>query len=45
MIGAVALTVAADGVMAAIVPLIAGVLCAFVAYGRSRLVPTWIVNR
>ena len=39
MIGAVALTAAADGVMAAIVPFIAGILCAFVAYGRSRLVP------
>lgn len=39
MIGAVALSVAADGVVAGIVPLITGVLCAFVAYGRSRLVP------
>ena len=39
MIGAVALSVVADGVLAGIVPLITGVLCAFVAYGRSRLVP------
>jgi uncharacterized membrane protein YphA (DoxX/SURF4 family) len=39
MIGAVALTVAADGVVAGIVPLLVAVLCAFVAYGRSRVVP------
>lgn len=39
MIGAVALTVAADGVVAGIVPVLVAVLCAFVAYGRSRLVP------
>ncbi len=39
MIGAVALTIAGDGVAAGIVPLIVGALCAFVAYGRSRLVP------
>ena len=39
MIGAVALSVAADGVVAGLVPLIVGVLCAFVAYGRSRLAP------
>jgi uncharacterized membrane protein YphA (DoxX/SURF4 family) len=39
MIGAVALSVAADGVAAGIVPLIVGALCAFVAYGRSKLVP------
>ena len=39
MIGAVAFTVAGDGVVAGTVPLIAGALCAFVAYGRSRLIP------
>ena len=39
MIGAVALSVAADGVVAGLVPLVVGLLCAFVAYGRSRLVP------
>lgn len=39
MIGAVALTVAGDGVVAGVSPLIVGALCAFVAYGRSRLVP------
>jgi len=39
MIGAVALTIAGDGVAAGIGPLIVGILCAFVAYGRSRLVP------
>ncbi len=39
MIGAVALTVAGDGVVAGIGPLIVGALCAFVAYGCSSLVP------
>ena len=39
MIGAVALTIAADGVVAGVVPLLVGVLCAFVAYARSRLIP------
>ena len=39
MIGAVALTIAADGVAAGMGPLVVGLLCAFVAYGRSRLVP------
>lgn len=39
MIGAVVLTVAADGVAAGVAPLIVGALCAFVAYGRSSLVP------
>lgn len=39
MIGAVALSIAADGVLAGLVPLIVGGLCAFVAYGRLRLVP------
>jgi hypothetical protein len=34
MIGAVALSIAADGVVAGLVPLIVGVLCVFVAYGR-----------
>lgn len=39
MIGAVAVTIASDGVAASLVPLIVLVLCVFVAYGRSRLVP------
>lgn len=39
MIGAVVVTVAGDGVAAGIAPLIVGILCAFVAYGRSRLAP------
>jgi uncharacterized membrane protein YphA (DoxX/SURF4 family) len=39
MIGAVALTIAADGVAAGVVPLVVGLLAAFVAYGRWRLVP------
>ncbi len=39
MIGAVALTIAADGVAAGITPLVVGILCAFVAHGRSKLVP------
>lgn len=39
MIGAVALTVAADGVAAGVVPLVIGLLAAFVAYGRWRLAP------
>jgi uncharacterized membrane protein YphA (DoxX/SURF4 family) len=39
MIGATALTIAADGVAAGVVPLVAGLLAAFVAYGRWRLVP------
>ncbi len=39
MIGGVIVTIAGDGVAAGIVPLLVGILCAFVAYGRSRLVP------
>ena len=39
MIGATALTIAGDGVAAAVVPFIVGVLCGFVAYGRSKVVP------
>jgi uncharacterized membrane protein YphA (DoxX/SURF4 family) len=39
MIGAVVLTIMSDGVLMAITPFIAAVLCAFVAYGRSKLVP------
>ncbi|HET6669973.1 MAG TPA: DoxX family protein [Pyrinomonadaceae bacterium] len=39
MIGAVVITIAGDGVAAGIFPLIVLILCAFVAYGRSRLVP------
>ncbi len=39
MVGAVVLTIAGDGVGAAVVPFIIAVLCAFVAYGRCRLAP------
>jgi uncharacterized membrane protein YphA (DoxX/SURF4 family) len=39
MIGARALTVAADGFAAGVVPLVVGLIAAFVAYGRWRLVP------
>src|ERR1044072_4884503 len=39
MIGATALTIAADGVGAGVVPLVAGLLAAFVVYGRWRLAP------
>ena len=38
MIGAVAVTVSM-GIGAAVLPLITGILCAFVAYGRSKLSP------
>ncbi len=39
MIGAVAVTIMTLGVAAAVTPLIVGILCAFVAYGRSKLSP------
>jgi uncharacterized membrane protein YphA (DoxX/SURF4 family) len=39
MIGAVIVTAMGDGVAAAIGPLVVGLLCAFVAYGRSKLAP------
>jgi uncharacterized membrane protein YphA (DoxX/SURF4 family) len=39
MIGAVALTVASGETAAAIIPLVVGLLAAFVAYGRWRLAP------
>jgi hypothetical protein len=39
MIGATALTFAADGVGPAVVPFVVGLLSAFVAYGRWRLAP------
>ncbi len=39
MIGATALTMAADGIAAGVVPLVVGLLAAFVAYGRWRLAP------
>jgi uncharacterized membrane protein YphA (DoxX/SURF4 family) len=39
MIGATVTTVATAGVLMALVPLVVGVLCAFVAYGRWRLAP------
>jgi len=40
MIGATALTVAADGMGAGLVPLVVVMLAAFVAYGRWRLAPS-----
>jgi uncharacterized membrane protein YphA (DoxX/SURF4 family) len=39
MIGATVLSFVADGVGAALVPLVTGLLAAFVAYGRWRLAP------
>jgi DoxX-like family len=39
MIGATALTFAADGLGPAVVPFVVGLLLAFVAYGRWRLAP------
>jgi uncharacterized membrane protein YphA (DoxX/SURF4 family) len=39
MIGATVLNIVADGVAAGLVPLVAGLLAAFVAYGRWRLAP------
>jgi hypothetical protein len=39
MIGATLLTLATVGVGAALIPLVAGLLSAFVAYGRWRLAP------
>lgn len=39
MIGAAVLTMMADGAAAGVVPLVVGLLSAFVAYGRWRLAP------
>jgi uncharacterized membrane protein YphA (DoxX/SURF4 family) len=39
MIGATAITVASVGIGAAVMPLVTGLLAAFVAYGRWRLAP------
>jgi hypothetical protein len=39
MIGATVYTLAAGQIVAALIPLVVGVLCAFVAYGRWRLAP------
>jgi len=39
MLGATVLNIMADGVAAGVVPLLAGLLAAFVAYGRWRLAP------
>jgi len=36
MVGAVVITVAGEGVGMALIPLVTGLLCAFVAYRRSR---------
>lgn len=35
MVGAVIISIAADGIAAGIAPLVVGLLCAFVAYGRG----------
>ena len=39
MIGATVYTLAAGDVASALIPLVVGLLCAFVAYGRWRLAP------
>ena len=39
MIGAAAYTLAAGDVASALMPLVVGILCGFVAYGRWRLTP------
>ena len=39
MVGAVGITIAGDGIGAAVPAFVVGVLCAFVAYGRCRLAP------
>jgi hypothetical membrane protein len=39
MIGAVIVTIMGDGIAMAITPLIVGLLCLFVAYGRSKVRP------
>ena len=39
MIGATVYTLAAGQIGSAIIPLVVGILCAFVAYGRRRLAP------
>ena len=39
MIGATVITLSTMGVGAAVLPLIVGILCAFVAYGRWRVAP------
>ena len=39
MIGAAAYTLAAGDVASALIPLVVGILCGFVAYGRWRLSP------
>jgi hypothetical protein len=39
MIGATGITLAYIGIASALIPLVVGILAAFVAYGRSRLAP------
>jgi hypothetical protein len=39
MIGAVVVSIAGEGIATAVPGFISGVLCAFVAYGRSKLAP------
>ena len=40
MLGAVGITLTTGEAAAAVVPLVVGLLCTFVAYGRTRLAPT-----
>ena len=39
MIGAMVVSMIYMGVASAVIPLLVGILAAFIAYGRSRLVP------
>jgi uncharacterized membrane protein YphA (DoxX/SURF4 family) len=39
MLGAIPLSIASDGVAAGLIPLVTGILAAFVAYGRWRIAP------
>ena len=39
MIGAIMITLAAGETMSALIPLVIGLLCVFIAYGRWRLTP------
>jgi uncharacterized membrane protein YphA (DoxX/SURF4 family) len=39
MIGATVIALMTDGIAMALIPLVVGILCAFVAYGRWRVAP------
>jgi uncharacterized membrane protein YphA (DoxX/SURF4 family) len=39
MIGATVIVLMTDGIAMALIPLVVGILCAFVAYGRWRVAP------